>query len=1131
MPEPVINLAALEPLFAPQEEPNQHRARAQGDQPSQVKKGRRPSKIAIAQSLRSHVKQWRETDYPGASDTTRELLHHWFGRDHLIELPDGTRVPFRYYFCQREAMETLVYLYEVRGIRSLTPLMAEFAGPSAETAALGVNPDDDRWAKYAFKLATGAGKTKVMSLAIVWSYFHALRESDSPMAKHFVITAPNLTVFERLKTDFKPAEGGADIFDKDPLIPVAWRGDWNLTVVLQDEASGAATGGTLYLTNIHRLYDNERRKKEAETYDWVGPAVSRAKALDTGAELRKRITGHERVMVLNDEAHHLWDPGSAANEAISYLHETIASRTGAGLVAQLDFSATPKDNRGQIFQHVVCDTPLGEAVDGGIVKTPIIGRGKGWVERTSTDASERFEEQLRVGYARWLKSKEEWEKSGKKPLLFVMTEDTADANQIARRLDTDPVFKELNGKTTNLHTNLKGKVKWVGGRKNGYPVFEESESEISDDDLKALRELSRQIDSDQNPYACIVSVLMLREGWDVRNVTTIVPLRPYTSKANILPEQTLGRGLRRMTLPGEAAELVTVVEHPAFVSLYAQELEQEGLFIETIDVENVPKTTVTIFPDKEHKDFAALDIVLPEVSGGFSRTASLGGLTLEDVRKQFARYRPLPVGEVRSEEIHYEGRHLITDELVEQMKIRLPLLENGMGAVSFYREELERICGLRGTHQVLAPLLETFIAEILFTERLALFDQRLLSRISDADVRENVRATFVPLILKRTTIKEERKASSASQSVSLWKPFQVTHSAHRPAVPAKRTLFNLAPCNRDLEVAMSQFLDRAPDVAAFCKNAGPQSLRVDYLTGNGQLAFYTPDFLVRLSDDNYVLAETKGRVDKDVPLKARAAAAWCKAASKGKTKWTYLYVPQQTFEAFGDNRLEVLIRSCEPALQDLIEEAQVPQLTLAFGEVREDETEAFISKADFAALPPAHRKMVQQAIGLFQFLEKKTGQSLAPVFTPLLGPLDEASKAVMLKRLGPEIPAEREAQRRFFEVNVGGLTVSDAEDFKRRSSNLKRTLVDHNGMSPIGLLRECLQFARDSKTSVGPVFDCVSKAFQTDSEETYTLVSRINSFRNTYVAHQKKELTDPAMAKTALGDWANGLCRIWKMRG
>ncbi|HEV2328878.1 MAG TPA: DEAD/DEAH box helicase family protein [Verrucomicrobiae bacterium] len=1127
MSEPIVNLATLEPLFAPHEEPNQHRARAQGEQPAQVKKGRRPSKIAVAQTLRSNVKAWRETDYPGASDTTRELLHHWFGRDHLIDAGDQ-QIPFRYYFCQREAIETLIYLYEVRGIRSLTPLIAEFGGPSAETAALGVNPDDDRWARYAFKLATGSGKTKVMSLAIVWSYFHALRESDSPMAKHFVVVAPNLTVFERLKTDFKPAEGGQDIFDKDPLIPVAWRGDWNMSVVLQDEASGAAIGGTLYLTNIHRLYDNERRKKEAETYDWVGPAVSRAKALDTGAELRKRITSHDRVMVLNDEAHHLWDPDSAANEAIAFLHETISSRTGNGLVAQLDFSATPKDNRGQMFQHIVCDTPLGEAVDAGIVKTPVIGKGKGWVERTSTDASEKFEEQLRVGYARWLKSEEEWEKSGKKPLLFVMTEDTNDANQITHRLNTDPVFKELNGKTTNLHTNLKGKVKWIGGRKNGYPVFEESEKEISDEDLKALRELSRQLDSDQNPYSCIVSVLMLREGWDVKNVTTIVPLRPYTSKANILPEQTLGRGLRRMTPPGEATELVTVVEHPAFVSLYAQELEQEGLFIETIDVENVPKTTVTIFPDKEHKDFAALEILLPEVSGGFSRTASIEGLTIEDVRKQFARYRPLPVGEVRAEEIHYEGRHLITDELVESMKIRLPLLENGMGAVSFYREELERICGLRGTHPVLAPLLETFFTEILFEEKLTLFDSRLLNRIGDADVREHVRATFVPLILKRTTVKEERKAVGAGKSVSLWKPFQVTHSAHRPAIPAGRTLFNLAPCNRDLEVAMCKFLDVAPDVAAFCKNAGPQSLRVDYLSGNGQLAFYTPDFLARLGDGHYVLVETKGRVDRDVPLKARAAVAWCKA-SKGKIKWSYLYVPQQTFEAFGDNRLEVLARSCEPALQDLIDEAAEPQMTLAFGEVRASETKEFISEPDFAALPSAHQKMVQQAISLFQFLEKKTGQSFAPVFTPLLGPLDDASRAVMLKLLDSDIPTDHQAQQKFFAPDLNHLSAKDGEMYRRRGKDLKRTLVDHNGMSPIGLLRWCLQYARKPNAAVGGVFDVVGKQFSAMPDEIYRLVSSINTFRNDYVAHQEKELTDPVLARKALGEWALGLRRVWEL--
>ena len=384
MADPVINPSALEPLFGPSDVPASHRVRSKTPgAPAETVKGRRPSPIDVAQNLRRHLSEWRESEYPGASDTTRELLAHWFGRDHRIKTPDGMDVPFAYYFCQREAIETFIYLYELRGVRNLSRLTAEFGGPDSETAALGISPEEDLWTKYAFKVATGAGKTKIMSLAVVWSYFHALRESDSPMTRHFVMIAPGITVFERLKEDF----GDGRIFETDPLIPVSWRGDWNLSVILQDEAGGATTGGTLYLTNIHRLYDtSQRRKKDSESYDWMGPTVSKTSALDMSRELRERITSHPRLMVLNDEAHHVWDSDSAWNEAIRHLHETTRKR-GGGLVAKLDFSATPKDNKVNAFRHVVCDTPLGEAVDAGIVKTPISGHGTKLVERAHEDAS------------------------------------------------------------------------------------------------------------------------------------------------------------------------------------------------------------------------------------------------------------------------------------------------------------------------------------------------------------------------------------------------------------------------------------------------------------------------------------------------------------------------------------------------------------------------------------------------------------------------------------------------------------------------------------------------------------------------------------------------------------------------
>jgi len=979
-----INTDALGPLFNPWEEPNAHRVRAEKEgEPANVVKQRRPSPIVVAQHIRAAVKEWREECfYAGASDTSRYLLNHWFERSHQISGQDGENIEFRYYFCQREAIETLIYLKEVRGLETLSQVINQFGGADAEIQALGIQEDEDAWSRYAFKLATGSGKTKVMSLAIVWSYFHALRESDSSMARHFVMIAPNLTVFERLKEDFQHGK----IFDADPLIPSEWRGDWNMSVALQDEASGAATGGTLYLTNIHRLYaPSTRRRKDAETYDWMGPAVSKASALDTGAELRERITGHERVMILNDEAHHVWDPNSAWNEAIETLHGAIRGAGGNGIVSQLDFTATPKDNHGRIFKHVVCDTPLGEAVDAGIVKTPIIGRTDKLVIRTDDNAAFKYEQHLLIGYERWKASCEEWEKSGKKALLFVMCDDTEAADQITRRFNTDGVFKELNGKTINLHTNLKGKVKKIGSGINVRYEFVENEKQISDEDLKTLRELSRNLDENSSGYRCIVSVLMLREGWDVRNVTTIVPLRPYSSKANILPEQTLGRGLRRMTPPGQANELVTVVEHPAFASLYQQELSQEGVPIEIIDINRVPPTTVSIFPDEANKDLQALDVQIPRLSAAHEIVPKLEDLSVEDVRKAFTTYKKLPLAEERREEIEYKGRHLFTGELVESMTIHLPLLESGVGAVSFYRQELETACKVKNTHTVLAPLIQSFLEEMLFQEKTTLFDQRLVDRLSDSDVREHVRAVFTPLIRSRTTKTETRVKQQAPISVCDWKPYQASHSEKHPVLPATLTPFNLVPCDRNFEVAFSRFIDKAPDVAAFAKNAGPQCLRIDYLADGMRLAFYRPDFMVRANEGHYYLVETKGREDKDVPVKARAAIAWCKSASTKECKWTYLYVPQGAFEKFSGNTVEQLARTCEPALHHLIrEETEQASLPLFASEEKKPETSAFIDEARLNALPSRYRQAVEHAIDLYQLPEIKKAGAMPPYLTSCL---------------------------------------------------------------------------------------------------------------------------------------------------
>lgn len=1128
MTEFALNIDALKPLYGPADEPNLHRkAAAKPGDRAVICKGRRPSYIPIANNLRHSLDEWRQADYAGASETSRELLYHWFHRDHVFESPSGEPLQFSYYFCQREAIETLIYLIEIRGIRSLSALKAEFEN---DIEGKGITPDEDLWPRYAFRMATGSGKTKVMSLAIAWSYFHALRESDSPMSKNFLVIAPNLTVFERLKEDF----GNGRIFDTDPLIPTSWRGDWNLSVVLQDEASGAATGGTLYLTNIHRLYTaRQRRTREAETYDWAGPAVARASALDTSEALRNRILSHPNLMVINDEAHHVWDPGSAWNEVLFSLDEGMKTKNGFGLAAQLDFSATPKDNRGNLFKHIVTDSPLGEAVDAGIVKVPVIGHVGNIKERADDNAAYRYEEHLRLGYARWQKSRDEWALGGKKALLFVMCNSTQEADQITYRLNTDSAFADLNGKTINLHTNLKGKIKRQGKGANEVIEFIENENDISDEDLRALRQLSRELDNNTSTYLCIVSVLMLREGWDVRNVTTIIPLRPYSSKANILPEQTLGRGLRRITPPGQAYEMVTVVEHSAFVRLYKEELAQEGLPIDDVDVTTVPRTTVSIFPDSK-KNWEQLDILLPSLTDAFKIVSRIDEITDDDIREISKTQKKLELGTPRDITIDFEGRALITNEVVERMRLNIPLLKTGFGAISFFVKELETACKVTGAHRVLAPLIERYLTEDLFGQRIGLNDSRLVARLGDNDVREYIRATFVPLINKKNKIEQKRLPQGPAYSLTNWKPFQVTSSERHPVIEANRTLFNLVPCNRNLELLFATFADVAADVVAFAKNAGPQALRIDYEASNHRRAFYTPDFIVRTESGKYYLVETKGEMEQEVASKARAAVAWCRSASKMGVEWEYLFVPEALFQRFNDTTIKALASSCALELKRLLTEAETLQLGLPFYMVSEEEKQnhrkQFIRDEDFDLLPELYRDSITNAADLYAFLKTKS-TSFSPCFQPMLKAVDRAATNLINSLLKDNIPVDIVARDQYFDVDQRLYTQRDADWLRKQALGLKKLLVFGTPIMPIGLLSACMEMARSPKRmgENNIITDVENKFSKFNHTQLPDRVEHIRVFRNDYVAHQTEDyIVDQATAEIEIKNWATGIAALHK---
>lgn len=1128
------NVAALEPLFKPWEEPLRHRLpNPTPGGPALIQPGRRPSKCPLVRGIRAEVDAWRRGGYAGVSDTSRFLLQYWFHSDHEVKDRDGQTIPFRYHWAQREAIETIIYLYELRHLRSVAELLTEFGDQAIRDLALGIPPEEDRWPKNCCKIATGGGKTKVMSLAIVWSYFHRLYEPDSDLAQHFVIIAPNLTVYERLKDDF---ENGA-IFYQDPLLPEEWKSDFQVQVVLQDEPGGTATPGAIYLTNIHRLYEtrgNQDPAKEEDPATIFGPPVRRTRALDTGEALRERITRNPRLLILNDEAHHLHDPDLAWNQAIESLHRQSVSRGNGGICLQLDFTATPKHTNGELFRHIICDFPLGEAVDAGIVKVPVLGESEELVVHGDkrTPAYERFAMHLQLGYQRYQKTFEELSAS-RKPILFVMTEDAQSANEIADYLNSDS-FPLLKDRVLNIHTRLKGKIKPVRRWGREIKEFVESETGLKPEDLKALREMSRELDAPDSKFRCVVSVLMLREGWDVRNVTTIVPLRPYSAKAGILPEQTLGRGLRRMFPPSEVKyETVVVVHHPAFRKLYEEELAQEGVDLAVLPLREVFKQTVTIFVDHGRKPVAELEIELPQVSDAIEQSAELQGLTSAEVAQYFRNhFRPLPLGQKREGPIEYKERHLFTDEIVARMQLDPGLLAHGWSAPQYFAQMLGRACRLTNPHQVLTPLIEEFLSKVLFEREVDLYSGEVDHRLRDLDVLEHIRATFAPLILQRTIRKKTRRRRGGSRRLSVWKPFQATSTVNRPAIEASRTMFNLVPCDNEFEREFADFLDQATDVAAFAKNAGPQKLMLDYLRPDGQRALYIPDFLVRRQEGDYLMVELKGREDSLVPFKARAAVEWCRAASASSQRWNYLFVPYSLFQQSAPTAIVDLQRACEPTLKQLLDEAKTRQLTLRLEEESaaqeaEDLYRQILSRASLTQAPPELASYLQQAVRLLDFAVKANFSDLSHAFQPLLRPLDEYAIQLLARRLQPGLPSEPAASRDFFNPYLEGLPEKERLLLGRYQKYLRDYFVFGRPIFKVGLLLFCLDFARGQGPTPGGIWSWVRQALSGPQfTNLFLLLKPVVEFRNTRVAHVENPLTDASEAWEALVLWCQALVRL-----
>lgn len=865
----------------------------------EIAEGRRPSSMLLVNKLREAVNEWRGQEYPGISEVSRRLMTFWFEEDHILS--DGS--VFRYYYAQREALETLIYLIEAQGYSDLERILAEF-GDDAPTGHMFQEPfkiettvDGNRlvrrWIaelqresvqelpqpdllRFAVKMATGSGKTHVMAMAIVWSYYHRLRIPGSRLADNFLIVAPNIIVFERLEKDFASNR----IFYELPLVPPEWKSQWNMKIILRGESTMPDPSGNLVLVNIQQIY--EGREDSWEPTNAVDAILGRAPKKDLASHepsMLERIKSLRNLMVLNDEAHHVHDDELVWNQTLLAIHSNLKTTNGHGLTAWLDFSATPKDQSGAYFPWIVVDYPLAQAIEDRVVKAPLIVHQVNKTDPdkvTQNNVVDAYHDWILAALQRWDEHVQVFGGIGQKPVLFIMAERTAYANAIGEHIRTFGNFRR--NEILIIHTDTTG--------------------EIQKGTLDEAREAARDIDTNQ--IKVIVSVLMLREGWDVRNVTIILGLRPFTSQANILPEQAVGRGLRLMrNISPDRHQTLEVMGTAAFED-FVRQLETEGVGIDTVT--KPPKLPVKIYPVQEKSQYdIAIPLTKPKYSHQYTELAGFDPLTLAPISDAEALDERLAV------EIRMDFATTGTEVHRAVIGLDRPLMSSEF--LNYMTTQVMDNLRLSGRFAEVYPIVKTYVQDRCFGQSIDLEADKVKTRLRDPRIQGAIVGYLTQQIGHLSAVERAIEFQDAKWSLSLTPPF----TWRREHVECTKTIFNLCATFNNFETRFVQFLDSAPDVLRFAALAETfTKFRVDYLSTRGAIKFYYPDFVAVQETgegDTSWIIETKGRAFEGVEQKNRSIMDWCqKITDQTGRRWRFLFVPQSKFDDRSLSSLEELIR-------------------------------------------------------------------------------------------------------------------------------------------------------------------------------------------------------------------------------
>ena len=913
---------------------------------------------------------------------TRDLLRFWFSEEHC-----SLRVK-NFHAGQRQAILNIIYLHEVMGVNSVLDNYEKVSADLLQFADLSILAKQKyQMPKYAVKMATGTGKTWVMHALLLWQMLNARHAetigsetTSGRFTQKFLIVAPGLIVYDRLLDAFcGRIERGKDRRDiqtndyylnQDVFVPVHYRDEvfsfiQNNVVTKEDGIGRKTTGeGLIALTNWH-LFENQIEEESTandgeeeltppEIIEQLLPVrPGKAAGNELGALDRRYLRGNEieylrslpDLMVINDEAHHIHEVKRGGEvEEVEWqkgLNEIAQGKNGH--FYQVDFSATPYDTSGtgnnvrkMYFPHIIVDFDLATAMRQGLVKTLLLDKRQRLTELETLDfravrnernqvisLSEGQRLMIRAGIDKLKILEQEFTEvdEQKNPKMLIMCEDTSVTPLVADFLIEEGLSAD---DVVTIDSTAKGEVK---------------EAEWKDIKARLF-----DIDRYRKPKV-IVSVLMLREGFDVNNICVIIPLR--SSKAPILLEQTIGRGLRLMWRepeykdikdhdrklvlvkklpPRTFIDMLSIIEHPAFNEFY-DELLNGGL--------------AGVDDGEVGSEGSVGDIIRVGLKEGYEEYDFQWPLIMREPEEELAEteinpqdmqpFTTFPLDKLRRFLVS-DGETFISQEVTTRTQFGAYKVTGDLFKAHNYNEYLQKLLRtvtlrfdrIGARKEINVPTIQVneaatvraidiYIRTHLFEQPFDPFrnnDWKILLAtngiVTKHIVEETARAIYkLQQNIRTTEAVVEHIAFSSVKELKMREGY---------SLPLQKTIYErlgYPSHSGQFERAFMEFLDRDGEVERFLKINETQHVfaAIYYIRTDGLMATYHPDFIVGTQDTIYLI-ETKGNDkidDRNVRQKQIAATDWVRKvnelteAERSGRAWEYVLLSENNFYTLADN--------------------------------------------------------------------------------------------------------------------------------------------------------------------------------------------------------------------------------------